>query len=204
MVKIYFSQTAGLYSLSVQIEDKRDQRMVFHKVYPPHTVAQFSDHVIYNPDDALKDYALTISNLSHKCKNLSITLEFSGHTTEKTPAPSCFFEFYGKIEERLEQEAALSHQIEIDALPVNSKTDDVLTSIGQSIKFYTHKTQSEVCYIPINSKPAEAKSQTEESTVKSSDVSPFTQIIIPTTSQKDTVIDSSLAEIGTKVLGFPL
>ena len=109
MLKIYFSQTAGLYSLSVQIEDKKDQEMVFQKVYPPHTVAQFSDHAIYNPDDALKDYALTISKLSHKCKNLSITLEFSGHTTEKMPAPSCFLEFYGKMDETLEQEAALMH-----------------------------------------------------------------------------------------------
>lgn len=39
MVKVYFSQAMGLFSLSVMIEDKKDSSLVYHKVYPPHTVA---------------------------------------------------------------------------------------------------------------------------------------------------------------------
>jgi hypothetical protein len=100
MLKLYLSQTVGLFSLAVQIEDSSDLSLVYHKVYPPHTVAQFSDHAIYNKDEALKDYALTISNLDYKCKNLTVNLQFSGLLPEKTPpVPSCFIEFYGKIEE---------------------------------------------------------------------------------------------------------
>ena len=100
MLKIYFSQTVGLFSLAVQIEDNENQNLVFHKVYPPHTVAQFSDHAIYNPSGMLKDYALTISNLDYKCKDLTINLQFSGQLPDKNPPVlSCFIEFYGKIEE---------------------------------------------------------------------------------------------------------
>ena len=99
MLKLYLSQTVGLFSLAVQIEDKVDHSLVYHKVYPPHTVAQFSDHAIYNKDEELSDYALTISNLDHKCRSLSINLQFSGLLPEKTPpVPSCFLEFYGKVE----------------------------------------------------------------------------------------------------------
>ena len=76
---------------------------MYHKVYPPHTVAQFSDHAIYNPHEDLKDYGLTIANLNHSCKQLSITLNFNGPLNEKTPAPApCFIEFYGKMQEHLE------------------------------------------------------------------------------------------------------
>jgi len=105
MLKVYFSQTAGLFSLAVTIEDQSDRSLVFHKVYPPHTVAQFSDHAIYNPNGELSDYGLTISSLAHKCKNLSISLAFSGSVTEKAPAPTCYIEFYGKLEEHLEAKA---------------------------------------------------------------------------------------------------
>lgn len=109
MLKLYFSQTTGLFSLAVHVEDKRDGSLVFHKVYPPHTVAQFSDHAIYNPDDALKDYALTIGSLSHKCKDLSIKLSLSGSATEKAPAPTCLVEFYGKMDEALEESAKVNY-----------------------------------------------------------------------------------------------
>ena len=44
MVKVYSMQTTGLFSLAVTIVDKKDSRLVYSKVYPPHTVAQFSDH----------------------------------------------------------------------------------------------------------------------------------------------------------------
>ena len=106
MIKLYFAQTNGLFSLAVSIEDSNDHSLVFHKVYPPHTVAQFSDHAIYNSHDDLKDYALTIGNLDNKCTNLTIKLQFSGLLPDKTPpVPSCFIEFYGKIEEQLESKA---------------------------------------------------------------------------------------------------
>lgn len=105
MMKIYFIQTAGLYSLTVQIEDKKDQRMVYHNIFPPHTVAQFSDHAIYNPDEKIKDHGLAISQLNSKCKDLMITLAFSGPETDKTPTPDCFLEFTGKMDEALEEMA---------------------------------------------------------------------------------------------------
>jgi len=39
MMKVYFSQAMGLFSLAVTVEDKKDGSLVYHKVYPPHTVA---------------------------------------------------------------------------------------------------------------------------------------------------------------------
>jgi len=92
-------------------------------VYPPHTVAQFSDHAIYNPSGDLKNYGLTIANLSHSGKNLSITLSFNGMVSDKAPAPSpCFLEFYGKTKECLEEIAAAKHQVEINSLPTAKKS----------------------------------------------------------------------------------
>ena len=143
MLKLYFSQTAGLFSLAVQIEDDDDHSLVFHKVYPPHTVAQFSDHAIYNPDELLKDYALTISNLNYKSKNLSINLQFSGPLTEKTPpAPSCFLEFYGKIEDQLEGQAAIAHQETISERQSKKAPKMEESTFGQSLKFYTYKLEN--------------------------------------------------------------
>ena len=118
MVKLYFTQSTGLFSLAVSIEDKKDSALVFHKVYPPHTVAQFSDFAIYNPTETLKDYALTVSNLAHKCKHLTITLQFSGPLIEKHEAPTCFMEFYGKMQdESLLSKAIATHKGEINELP---------------------------------------------------------------------------------------
>ena len=161
IIKIYFSQIAGLFSLAVFVKDKRDGSLVFHKVYPPHTVAQFSDHAIYNPDEALKDYALTISNLSHKCKNLAIKLQLSGPVTEKAPSPTCLIEFYGKVDEA-DEAAALANR-------PHDYAKGLKTSMGQSVKFYTHGSGGEVSQIPVSEtsgdsrgKPADQRAEKQE------------------------------------------
>ena len=165
MMKLYFSQCAGLFSLLLEIEDQKDGSLVFHKVYPPHTVAQFSDHAIYNPDSALNDYALTISNLSYKSKNLSIKLQFSGQSAEKATAPTCFIECYGKIDEQLEIKAAEKHQAEIAK---NFSTVEATEKIGQSIRHYSKKINNELTLIPAFSKNQEASAAKTEEAVPDS------------------------------------
>lgn len=85
-------------------------------MYPPHTVAQFSDHTIYNSKKELVDHALSVGNLSHKCSDLLITFTFYGSTIDKSPTPNCYIEFYGKMDEAKEAEATKKYNQMLDSL----------------------------------------------------------------------------------------
>jgi hypothetical protein len=75
-MKLYFAQTSAQFSLRVTMTDKKTQKVVYHKAYPPHMFVQFME----STGESVADYALTLSNLGHKCSDLAIVIDF-GHAS---------------------------------------------------------------------------------------------------------------------------
>ena len=98
-MKLYFAQTSASFSLHVTVTDKRTHKVVYHKAYPPHMFVQFMESTV---GESVSDYALTLSNLGHKCKDLAIVIDF-GHASaapsQPQTVPEVSIEFYGKIDD---------------------------------------------------------------------------------------------------------
>lgn len=128
--------------------------------------------------DANHDNSLNVTNLNHKCKNLTIVLKYdktssnTSLTSIKSLYPRFAVEFYGKFSNEEKQvEADRQHKKLLDSI-LDKKVPKTTVQVGASIEFLTRDLHSttktiEVMPQPPNKSTIIAAPKSQEKTAES-------------------------------------
>ena len=158
-VKFYFAQTSAQFALRVSVTDKKTHKVVYHKAYPPHMFVQFMETSV---GETPADYALTLSGLGHKCSDLAIVVEFGGASnapSQPQTVPEMAVEFYGKIDDQLEEKAVVAHKAYIQG---KTWETDLYEQRG-SLPMLRLKGPNEILYtVPVKDDEGKKEEETQQ------------------------------------------